>query len=121
MDRAEEPGDVESAGQIGEGGPLCHQHDPAVPYGFELGPTHHGWSWRIGRLDDDLIVTGLAEDQEPAVTKNRKRRQRRIGEPRPLSRQGTSFEAEPLCATQHLRDADRRRPKLMTDLLKLDP
>ena len=34
---------------------------------------------------------------------------------------GTRFEAKPLRAAEHLGDADRRRPELMTDLLRIDP
>ena len=40
VDRAQEPGDVESSCEIRKRGPLRHQHQPAVPCRFELGSRH---------------------------------------------------------------------------------
>jgi hypothetical protein len=121
VDRAEKPCDVEPARQIGEGSPLRHQHEPAIPYDFELGPRHQGWSRGIRRLDDDLVLASLAEQQKAPVAQGGNSGQWRIGEPIPFGRQGAGFEAEPPRAPDHFRDADRPRSEMMTNLLGIDP
>ena len=68
-----------------------------------------------------LSSLSLAEQQKAPVAQGGYSGQWRIGEPLPLGRHGTGFEAEPFRAAQHLGDADRRRPELMTDLLGIDP
>ena len=121
MDRAQEPGDVEPARQIGEGRPFRHQHEPAIPHGFELGPGHHRRSLAIRRLDDDLVVTGLAEQQKAPVAQDGYSGQWRTGKPLPRSLQATGFEVESLRAAEHLGDTDRCSAELMTDLRGIDP
>ncbi len=40
LDRAQEPGDVEAAREVGQGRAPCHQDEPAVPHRLEFGPRH---------------------------------------------------------------------------------
>src|SRR5262245_40124452 len=63
MDRTQEPGDIEPAGQIGKATALRHQHEPAIPYGFEFGPAQQGRSRRIRRLDNDFVLACFADQQ----------------------------------------------------------
>jgi hypothetical protein len=72
-------------------------------------------------LDDDLVLASLAEQQKAPVAQGGNSGQWRIGEPIPFGRQGAGFEAEPPRAPEHLRDADRPRPEMMTNLLGIDP
>ena len=107
--------------QISEARPLRHEHEPSVPNGLELGPGHQDWSRRTRRLDDDLVVGCLAEQEKAPVAQDGYSRQWRMGEPLPLGRHGTSFQTKPLRTAEHLGDANRRAPELMTNLLRIDP
>jgi hypothetical protein len=121
MDRAQKPGNVEPTREIGESRPLRHQYEPAIPQRFELGPGHHRRSLVIRRLDDDLVVTGLAEQQKAPVAQDGDSGQWSTGKPLPRGLQATGFEVESLRAAEHLADIDRCCTKLMTDLRRINP
>jgi hypothetical protein len=105
---------------IGESRPLRHQYEPAIPHGFELGPGHHRRLLAIRRLDDDLVVTGLAEQQKAPVAQDGYSGQWRTGKPLPRGLQATGFEVESLRTAEHLGDTDRCSAELMTDLRGID-
>ena len=77
--------------------------------------------WRIRRLDDDLVVTGLAEQQKAPVAQDGYSGQWRTGKPLPCGLQATGFEVESLRAAEHLADTDRCSAELMTDLRRINP
>ena len=106
VDRAQEPGDVEAAGEVRQAGAPRHQIEAAVPDRDELGPRHQVGPRRQRRLDQDLVVAGLAEDQEAAVAQRRDGGQGRRGEPRPVGPARARLEAEILGAAEHFRCAD---------------
>ena len=80
---AEEPGDVEAPGQIGELGPPGHQHQPAVPHRLELGARHQLRARLVGRLDQDLVLAGPAQQQEAAIAQDGDAGQGRARQPVP--------------------------------------
>ena len=91
VDRAQKPGDVEPAREIGERCAARHQDEPAVPDGFELGPRHQrrvaGESGAWTRI---LSSPALPSSRKPPSRKDGDSRQWRTGEPLPvgLSRSG---------------------------------
>ena len=65
MDRSQKPGDVEPARDVRQSGPAGHQDQPAVPDREKLGPRHQGGPGRLRRLDQDLVLGGLGDHQNP--------------------------------------------------------
>ena len=76
-----------------------HQDEAAVPHGFELGPRHQRRPLAIRRLDEDLVLARLAEQQKPAVAQGGDSRQGRAGQPVP-SRLRDSLAFRPSCRAQ---------------------
>ncbi len=56
VDRAQEPGDVEAAGDVRQAGPARHQDQPAVPDRGEARPASSGRAGRLRRLHQDLVL-----------------------------------------------------------------
>ena len=106
VDRSQKPGDVEPAGDVRQSGPAGHQDQSAVPDREKLGPRHQGGPGRLRRLDQDLVLGGLGDHHEPAVTQGRDGRQGRLGKPRPVGPVGSCLEPEILGAPEHLRCAN---------------
>jgi hypothetical protein len=73
------------------------------------------------RLDDDLVVISLAEQQKAPVTQYGYPGQWRIGKSLPRGLQATGFEVKSPRAAEHLWDTDRCSAELMTDLRRIDP
>ena len=116
VDRSQKPGDVEPAGDVRQSGPAGHQDQPAVPDREKLGPRHQGGPGRQRRLDQDLVLGGLGDHQEPAIAQGRDGGQGRLGKPRPVGPVGACLEPEILGAPEHLRYADLVRSQPMPDL-----
>ena len=117
---AEEPGDVEAPGQIGELGPPGHQHQPAVPHGLELGARHQLRARLVGHLDQDLVLAGPAQQQEAAIAQDGDAGQGRARQPVPAGLGLTRFETELIGAAQHLRHTDGVGAELMANLAWID-
>ena len=116
VDRPQEPGDVEPAGDVRQSGAAGHQDQPAVPDRQQLVPRHQGRPGRQRRLDQDLVLVGLGDQQEPAIAQGRDGGQGRAGKPGPVGPIGTCLEPEIPGAPEHLRCADLVRSEPMRDL-----
>jgi hypothetical protein len=114
------PGDVEPPPEVGQPCASRHQDEAAVPHGLELGPGHQRRPLRIRRLDQDLVLAGLAEQQKPAVAQSGDSRQRRAGQAVPPRLGLAGLQAELTGAAQHLGHADRVGAELMADLCRID-
>ena len=117
VDCSQKPGDVEPAGDVRQRGPASHQNQPAVPDRGELGPRHQGRPLRLRRLDQNLVLAGLGEQEEPAIALGRDGGQRGLGKPGPIGPVGTSLESKTLGAPEHFRNADVGGSKPVTDLI----
>ena len=71
VDRSQKPGDVESAGDVRQSRPAGHQDQPAAPDREQLVARHQSGPGRLRRLDQDLVLGGLGDHHEPAVTQRR--------------------------------------------------
>jgi hypothetical protein len=118
---AEKPGDVEAARQVQDALARRHQHKLTVPHGLELLARHQARLWRLGRLDNCLVVPDLADDDETAITQHRDAGHRRRGEAPPARSVGPRLEPQFLGAAQHLGHADRPVSDAMADLLGIGP
>ena len=98
-------------------GPAGHQNQPAVPDRGELGPRHQGRPLRLRRLDQNLVLAGLGEHEEPAIALGRDGGQRGLGKPRPIGPVGPCLESKTLGAPEHFRNADVGGSKPVTDLI----
>src|SRR5262245_27061979 len=65
--RTEKPGDIEAPRQIHQPCPARNYDDSAVPYSFQLGLRHYLWSLSQRRQHQDLAVSCLAQQHEPAI------------------------------------------------------
>ena len=116
VDRSQKPSDVEPAGDIRQSSPAGHQDELAVPDRDEFGLRHQGGSGRPRRLDQNLVLAGLGDHQEPAVAQGRDGRQGCPGKPRPVGPAGSRLEPEILGAPEHLRCADLVHSQPVPDL-----
>ena len=82
----------------------------------KLGLRHHQWPGRQRRLDQNLVVGGFGDHQEPAVAQGRDGRQGRPGKPRPVGSVGAGFQSEVLGAPEHLRCANLGCSQAVPDL-----
>jgi hypothetical protein len=120
LDRAQEPGDIKPSPEVDQPGAPCHQDEAAIPRRFELGSRHQRRPLGIRRLDEDLVLANLAEQQKPAIAQSSDCGQRRTSQPVP-SRPGLArLQAELPGAAQHLGHADRVGAELMADLRRID-
>jgi hypothetical protein len=78
---AEKPADVETAGQIDESGAPRHQDERAVPDRFKLLARHQRRARGTRRLNEDLGVVRLANEQEAAILERGNGGQRRARKP----------------------------------------
>ena len=120
LDRAQEPGDIKPSPEVGQPGAPRHQDEAAIPRGFELGSRHQRRPLGIRRLDEDLVLANLAEQQKPAVAQSSDCGQRRTGQPVPSCPGLARLQAELPGAAQHLGNTDRVGAELMADLRRID-
>src|SRR5690349_19561956 len=59
IDRAQEPGYVETAADIGESGAARHDNKPAVPNGIELRACHRLRTRSLRSLDEDFVLANF--------------------------------------------------------------
>ena len=116
VDCPQKPGDVEPSRDVGQSGAAGHQDQPTVPDRGEFVPRHQHGSRRQRRLDQDLFLVGLGDQQEAAIAQRRDRRQRRAGKPRPVSPIGLGLESHIPGAPEHFRCANLVRSQPMRDL-----
>ena len=116
VDRSQKPGDVEAAGDVRQSAPAGHQDQLAVPDRDELGPRHQSGPRCLRRLDQNLVLGGLGDHHEPAVTQGRDGRQRRAGKARPVGPVGACLEPEVFGAPEHVRCADLVRSQPVPEL-----
>ena len=119
MYRSQEPGDVEPPREIGERRATRHQDQTAVPERFEFSTGKLGRTGLRRTLHQDFVALRPAKQNKAAVIEGRDRRQRRARKTRPVRVDRSRFEAELLCASQHLRDADAPCAQPVTELLLL--
>ena len=116
MDRSQKPCDVESARELRQSGTPGHQDQPAVPYFEKFGPRHQGGPGRMRRLDQNLVLGGLGNHHEGAVSQRRDSGQGSLGKPCPVGTASPGLEPEILGAPEHFRCANLFRSKAVADL-----
>src|SRR5262249_8910964 len=102
--------------EAAERGAARDEDEPAAPARLELGAPEQFGPPHPRILHDRLVVDDLAENDEAAVMAFGERRQRRLREPRPIRDGRPRLEPQALGTTQDLRNPERRRTELMTNL-----
>src|SRR5262249_34216622 len=70
-------------------------------------------------LDQNLVLAGLGDNEEPAIALGRDGGQRGLGKPGPTGPAGACLEPKTSCAPEHFRDADVAGSEPVADLLRI--